>query len=216
MSEIWQQYSKDKKYIVASHPFSPYLEVSGLDQGDIIYVNPLIRMREIILPLCQKESGLSQSEQEEIENRLFHFLAHLDRLQGISQPGLRRRQLDWDLLHGRYGEEIQDVYQALPERKRCIILLALDAWQMKNQPGLNLYRWAVQQFFPGALVYYYVPEDKFLTYIPDPKTEQKAKLLACLQALLLEWTVGKRDFWQYHFGLIGKNRTMRINQLVIY
>lgn len=46
MSQIWQDYDKQKRYIVDTNPVSPYVEVFST-RGQVVKVNPLLRFSEI-------------------------------------------------------------------------------------------------------------------------------------------------------------------------
>lgn len=215
MSKLWQNYQKEKKYILDKKPPSPYIEVWD-SRPAVVKVNPLVRLANIFLPLCQKDSGLTAEEQDEIANKIFHYLASLDRLQGMDTTALHLLAIQKDLENGKYGTEIAAWYQTLNAVQQGRILQGI--FQHTNQalPGNELYRLFIQAFFPGTQVYFYDTEQKVLVYLPYPKDAAREKRAAMLQQLFLDWALAIQLFWQYPFGIIGKSETMQLGAMVIY
>lgn len=173
MSQIWQDYDKQKRYIVDTNPVSPYVEVFST-RGPVVKVNPLLRFPEILLPLCQYQEGLSEEVCEDIQNWLLHYLAHLDRLQGVTAGALKREAVEEDIRQGRYGQEVQQGYERLTADEKAILLQAVLHYEEGTMNGRSVYRLTLQRFFPGARVYYQ-EDDEFLVYIPAAKSDINEK-----------------------------------------
>lgn len=214
MSQIWQDYDKQKRYIVDTNPVSPYVEVFN-NRGQVVKVNPLLRFSEILLPLCQPQEGLNEEAREEIQNWLLHYLAHLDRLQGVTARALKREAIEADIREGRYGQDVQQNYKCLPADEKAILLQAVLHYEEGTMNGRSVYRLTLQRFFPGARVYYQ-EDDEFLVYIPAAKSDINEKKVRLLELLFLDWLLETKVFWQRHFGIIGYEPTMHIGAIAIY
>lgn len=215
MSKLWQDFQTKKQYIIDKNPISPYIEVWD-SRPEVVKVNPLVRFAAIFLPLCQKESGLSEAEENEIANKLWHYLARLDRLQGLGTSAFPLLVIQADVEKGKYGTDLAAWYQTLTARQQLPILQGLYQRQHEELPGNDGYRLFLQKFFPGTKVYLYEAEHKVLVYLPYKKTADRVKTAAMVQQLFLDWTFAVRLFWQYPFGLIGRAETMRIGATVVY
>lgn len=215
MFEYWRHFDEHKKYIVDKNPVSPFIEARCY-KGDTIYVNPLVRLSGIFLPLCQKDNGLTEQEQERIENELFHCIAKIDRLQGVCQESFHLLAVQKDIKAGKYGKDVQEWYEALPAERQYILLQGLDRWKYEIIPSRSRYRVLMQCFFTGAQIYIYENEHKVLVYIPEKKTREKARTAEILEKLFLDCLFHVRLFWIWPFGIIGHERNMRIGGMVIY
>ncbi|MCQ5210860.1 MAG: hypothetical protein UCI88_10750 [Megasphaera massiliensis] len=214
MSQIWQDYDKQKRYIVDTNPVSPYVEVFST-RGQVVQVNPLLRFSEILRPLCQPREGLNEAVCKDIQNWLLHYLAHLDRLQGVTAGALKRETVGEDIRRGRYGQEVQQGYKCLTADEKAILLQAVLQHEEGTMSGRSVYRLTLQRFFPEARVYYQ-EGDEFLVYIPAAKSEINEKKVRLLELLFLDWLLETKVFWQRHFGIIGHEPTMHIGSIAIY
>ena len=215
MSKIWQNYDIEKQYIVDVNPGSPYVEIYN-SRGKVVKVNPLLRFSKIFLPLCQKNTNLSEKKSQIIQNCLFHYLVHIDRLQGTTIHSFQEEMIEQDISCGKYGEKVKSCYECLTVYERTVLLAAMLAHQENPFYNRSIYRLTLQRFFPGARVFYYQKEDTFLVYLPYDKNEQREKKVILLQLLFLDWVLKVRLFWQWHYGVIGDKLTMRIGNIAIY
>lgn len=211
MKYIWQEYSAKKDFYVAEKPLSPYLE-AGYVGGNKIGVNVLPRFEEIFLPLF--ENGHAENSQR-LENVVLHYLAQLDLQSGVHRTSIFERLLDEELRRGDFGKRAAEIYSALSENERRIILIYLRRHEAAR--GLkNFFFDAVLQFFPQSRFYFHEWERKFLLCIPFRKTERAGNLMELLIFLLLDLGVSYEIFWGEHFGIIGEAAMMKLGEFVIY
>ena len=211
MRYIWQHYDAENDFYVDTKPFSPYLEVSYTGAKKI-GVNPLPRFYEIFSPLY---ANADAPNFEQLENCLLHYLAMLDLKSGIHLTSIHERRLDEEICNGIYGEKAREIYLALSENERRIILIYLQRHEAAQ--GLKSFFFdAVLQFFPAAKFYFYEWEKKFLIYIPANATEHNQNLLELLIFFLFDIGADYEIFWNRYFGIIDEVETMTIDQTVIY
>ena len=75
---------------------------------------------------------------------------------------------------------------------------------------------ALAELFPGADCYYYKPKKEFLLYVPYLKNEYNEQRMRYLFYWFLDVTAKLKIYWQYPFGIMGKEKTMHIGNMRLY
>lgn len=215
MEYLWQQYDKNNKYIIAQNLLSPYSEVQGMVDG-YIEVNPLFRFEKIFRSLfSNNDSILDINLKKEIENILIHYLTDLDFYYGMHKFVLEEEQIEKEIEKVFYGEKIKNIYTNLSKKEQMIILSLLN-YKNKIDNKKSLFCEAVRKIFPKAIFYFYKEKRKFLLYIAENDTEENIDKMLLIEDLFLDNICSLEVFWNKHFGIIGENNTMSINNIVIY
>lgn len=218
MSYIWKNYKSNDRFEADEAPFSPYIEEGPRSLDGRRLINPIIRFDDIFSPIMSAVvQGVGSKEQwREVENILFHYLAQLDRKCGIHYFSVIEYFIERDLLQGKYGEWAKNAYENLSEKDKISVKHYLRKHIEANGKEL-FFRDAVQEIFPGSATYFFEEDDKrFIVYIPQLENKENVEALELLKYLFMEVTADVRVFWGYHFGIIGKNNTMRIGNIAIY
>ena len=212
MSYIWQNYSATKDFYIEERPLSPYLEV-GNETENKIGVNPVPRFYKIFAPFFKTD--FEEKNFDALENILFHYLAQLDLKSGKHLTSFLESELDKEIREDVFGIEARKIYLSLSENERRIFLIYLQ--RHESAQGLkNFFFQAVAQFFLGSKFYFYEPEKKFLICLPYFETEHRKNLLDLLVFFLFDMGAAYEFFWNCHFGVIGEDETMHLDELVIY
>ena len=103
MSYIWEDYRAEKIFRTGKK-ISPYMETAE-NNHVLCEVNPLIRFSEIF-----SDSGVL-SENEELANMIFHYLAMTDMLSGINESQIKVNWLEKEILKGSFGEKLKDNWE---------------------------------------------------------------------------------------------------------
>lgn len=215
MEYLWQQYDKNNKYVIAQNLLSPYSEVQGIVDG-CIEVNPLFRFEKIFRSLfSNNDSVLDINLKKEIENILIHYLTDLDFYYGMHKFVLEEEQIEKEIERVFYGEKIKNIYTNLSKKEQMIILNLLN-YKNKIDNKKSLFCEAVRKIFPKAIFYFYKEKRKFLLYIAENDTEENIDKMLLIEDLFLDNICSLEVFWNKHFGIIGENNTMSINNIVIY
>lgn len=211
MKYIWQNYRADKNFFVEKKPLSPYLEVGFNDEKNC-GVNPLPRFDEIFSPLAEKNFA---EKFRPLENCLFHYLAKLDLSAGLHRVSVLEMQLDEEIRGNFFGERAAELYLSLTEDERRIFLVFLQRHEAAQ--GLETFFFdAASEFFPRSKFYFREWERKFLFCVPFPQTPHNEKLMALLIFFLFDMGVDYEIFWNEHFGIIGDDDTIKLDEFVIY
>lgn len=75
---------------------------------------------------------------------------------------------------------------------------------------------ALPIIFPGAECYYYMPDEKFLLFIPYKETEHNKLRLHYLCYYFFDISAKLQPYWEYPFGIIGRKKTMVLNRTRLY
>ena len=212
MSYIWQNYGTDKDFYIEENPLSPYLEVGNATENKI-GVNPVPRFYKIFAPFFK--TNLSEKNFDAVKNILFHYLAQLDLKSGKHLTSFLESELDKEIRENIFGAWAKEIYLSLAENERRIFLIYFQ--RHESAQGLkNFFFQAVEQFFPKSKFYFHKPEKKFLICLPYSETEHRKNLLDLLIFFLFDIGVEYEFFWNCHFGIIGENETMHLDEVVIY
>lgn len=223
MTYLWENYDEHKKFYVPPYDneskdaLPPYQEI-GKRSSRGISVNPVLRFWHIFQYLYRnldkkKKDDLSRAHA--VENVLFHYLAMLDRKSGVHLSSLRERQLHNELLEGCFGQKAGNLYDGLSDMDKRGLLIFLGRHQ-KQQGRDCIFFEALATFFKNSKVYYHVPEKKYLICVPFSGSEYNKNVMDLLMILFWPLGVDNDIFWDSHFGIIGKDDTMQIDNLVIY
>lgn len=223
MTYLWENYDEHKKFYVPPYnneskdALPPYQEI-GKRSSRGISVNPVLRFWHIFQYLYRnldkkKKDDLSRAHA--VENVLFHYLAMLDRKSGVHLSSLRERQLHNELLEGCFGQKAGNLYDGLSDMDKRGLLIFLGRHQRQQGRDCIFFE-ALATFFKHSKFYYHVPEKKYLICIPFSGSEYNKNVMDLLMILFWPLGVDNDIFWDSHFGIIGKDDTMQIDNLVIY
>ena len=87
----------------------------------------------------------------------------------------------------------------------------------KLSGGRRLYfEEALAEIFPGTDCYYYRPDKKFILSLPYEETEINRQRVNYLRYCFFDITAEWQLYWHYPVGIIGRKKTMRLNEMKIY
>ncbi len=214
MAYIWEDYDKDKTYII-NDISSPYMEVlTEMEVESVCSVNPLIRFAEIFgsVDIMQEASELDFKKNENI---IFHFLALLDLARGLDKQQVQLDYLELLIRKGYFGVSICNRYNDLEKNKKLVLVEALlKHLQAKTQDD-GCFIWAVTRFFEKNSLIYEESTDRYYLYISSSASEKNRSELNLLIDLFWNFQLKLEIVWQYHYGVIGTEATMRLNEIWI-
>lgn len=201
--------------------YSPYMELSP-DELNVqtfdktIEINPLYRFEHILGELAY----LNPNEESEVREVLFdiiiHFLADMDRMQGMSKRECYISILIRDLQDCRFGEHIQEHIGLFNRREQERIannLLRL----YETGEALHWYKDTMRTIFPACRIYAHCEDrDELIVVIGEEERRDTVRKAEVLQELLLPFRFHVEYYWKYHFGMMDINETMIIGATAIY
>ena len=221
MSYIWEFLKENNNLanFVVKKSFCPYVEVFS-DNPEEISVNPLLRFSEIFNALDQIFTGnhptdelnegnerdtLSREHQESFHCVILNYLAMLDK-----SFGLNYRQM----LIEKY-EELKklSINEQLSIKEQNIFLYLVASKLLKQDQ--SYFTEAVERLFSTHLLKFEESSSTYFLYIGERKTDYNSTKYELLKLMFWDRNLKLRTYWEYHYGIIGNNRTMLIGNMQI-
>ena len=185
------------------------------ETDDVRTINPLVRFSNIFSLVAKLETELPKEQWLAFENVLLHLLAYLDRQSGIDRTSIAIDVRRAELLAGRYGARVQELFAALTDDEQATVARLLMR-QEENAVGRLFYDEALTELFPDALPYYETQDETILLYLPRWENEADKGKLEILERLFLDRTAVVRVFWGVPFGILGEAWMTRLDQFPLY
>ena len=207
--------------------YSPFFEQSfpcineQKVENATIELNLLYRFADIFQEILFPE-GLGLQEDEYEVFRLYfidaalHTLLFTDLRNGLSKRELYIRKMWEELLDGTFWREAVRNFSGI-DRHKQVRLATLLQTQMETGSSLIIFRRAVLVLYPDAMLYQIKNErKKLLLYLKEKKTDAGEKKMQFVKDMFLPIGFELRIFWQYHFGIIGIDATMKLDEMALY
>lgn len=222
MAYIWNNYSKDKEYKVATSGISPYMEVWNPDDK-IVLVNIFYRLCEILLPFSGKDAenkinrllGLYEEEGRYIDfvNIILHYIAQMDLIKGITVQDLLSFEIYGEIINGYYGQHIKECFGKVRHKDRVVITRYIAKYDTGKQKEIQ-FDALLKAVFGRVVLYYDKPLDILYIYIDAEKNGYNQNLYNLSEYFLKDIDVKTEVLWKGgHFGIIGIDNTMEIDKL---
>lgn len=202
--------------------FSPYMEVSfenlntsGLENESIVEINPYYRFHEIFKDLLDINLEESQSFREELFDIIVHYLGELDLKQGLCKQEFYKKFILRDIADKVYGREIAENINIFNEEELDFLLSGLITLYVTGT-SLKLLKKIMRKVFPKNSIYQNQDNRKnLLIYLGAIKTEKLKRKIDMIIDMFLPINTEVDLYWDKHFGIMGVEATMVINEIVI-
>ncbi len=229
MNYIWdlliraedEGFSTKDIYFHLAKIYSPYMELSPqllntqfVEQH--VEVNPYYRYFEIFKNLFPPENTSEIELREGLLDILIHFLAEIDRMQGMNKREFFVRFILREIEAYVFGSFIRSNFNAFTKKEQEIVALNL---LRLYQTGEEIYllKDTMKRLFKRCRIYVKSEErDELLLYIGQKPTEQNQQKVQLVQDIFLPIGFHIEVFWHYHFGIIDEEDTMRLDQIALY
>ena len=220
MGYIWQDYRQDKEYRIGG-TISPYFEVFDTD-ADIVSFNPMLRFTELFYGYINTEDGECYTlddftdyiDPADLKNVVAHILAQIDRQFGLTPLQVVMNKVTADIKCGNFGVFIRDNWDIWTAEEQNIIAHNL-ALRLLDYQNVDYFVDTLRKLYKIVELQYEEPTDIYYLYIDDRKNEQNEIKLEFVKKLFWNFTDKLRVFWFYHYGIIGIDETMRIDEIEI-
>ncbi len=215
----------DQKKIIfkCAKSYSPYMEVSfedlnttEIDEASIVEINPYYRFFTIFKNMFDINYEESLQFREVLFDIIIHHLGELDLKQGLTKKEYYKKFILKDILNNIFGEKIKNHIQIFNKSELDIVLNNLISLY-ETGTSIELFKRVVNKIFKKSIVYISQNHKKeILIYIGEPETRQLSCKIDALIELFLHMEYEVNIYWQYHFGLLGIDETMKIEKMVLY
>ena len=206
MSYIWEKYS-DNKHFSIGISVCPYLEVFE-NNSDYIEVNPMIRFSEILdLDIMKYDNN------GDIQNVIFHYLAQLDRVKGLTYFQAVVEKVRNEIEKGYWGEVVAISWNNITNNAQEIILSNL-AQRLLND-NQTYFMETIGKLFSEASLCYEEATELYYLYLREEENMYNKQLLKIVKHLF--WNMDKKLLivWKRHYGIIGCEDSMYIDYIQI-
>lgn len=213
---------EEELFFVQAEEYSPFYEQAfDYINEDCVYTNEielnlLYRFADIFQDILAEDGRELQEFKKYMIDVVLHILLYTDLRHGLSIREIYIRKLTEELLDGTFWREGAKVFRLIsPQKQNRLATLVLS--QMQTGSSLLIFRRAVLILFPDAILYQVKADrKKLLLYLQDKPEDYKKRMIQFAQDMFLPLSYNIRIFWEYHFGIIGVEGTMNIDELAIY
>lgn len=213
---------RERIRFLAAKDYSAYMEVSHMflnqdtfDDDCRLEVNPYYRFYDIFKELYQPEMREFLSLRESLTNLIFHVLAGNDILSGMTREEYYKKLLYQDLKNGAFGEAAAEAAALFDQRERELILSGL-LRQYQTGSSLDIFNDMVEELIPQNIIYrsnenFY----EILVYIGVKKEKRISGKMDFLVRMFVDLPYHVDIYYECHFGIIGVEATMRIDEIAL-
>lgn len=222
-----QGFQEEELFFKQAEEYSPFFEQSFACVNEtkvtssVIESNLLYRFADIFQDiLMQENSGLTKEEQSQFGAYLIdaalHVILYIDLRHGLTKREVYIREIEKELRKGTFFSGLSEDFRRIEGEKRHR-LASLALAQMETGSSLLLFRRALLVLYPNALLYQIKKEEKkLLLYIKKKENETEKGKLRFVEEMFLPVGYDLRVFWHHHFGIIGVEGAMQMDETALY
>ena len=192
-----------------------YLNETKVEEA-VIELNLLVRFAEIFQYILAEDNRQYPQFEKYLIYAALHMILHADIYHGVSKRDIYIRKLTQEIENGTYWKRAAEEFKLIPFEKRSrIATLVLN--QIQTGASVMTFRRALLVMFPNAVLYQIKADrKKLLLYLKMDKNKTDERMLQLIEDMFLPVSYHLRVFWKYHFGIIGVDDTMKIDEIAIY
>ena len=204
---------KGSAYIELSLPFINQEELQG---EKVIGVNTYCRFYSIFKHMYQPDQKEFPYLRNSLTNLILHLLAENDARRGMTKEEYYKKLLIRDIQSGVFGKEAIQVFDHMEKEEQDKLM---SGWLRSYRTGssLAIFIDMVHSLIDNSIVYHNndFPEE-LLVYTSSKKNDELEQRLQFLIELFLDIQYRVEIYYEYHFGIIGMEDTMQIDEIALY
>lgn len=231
MRELWEVILEAKKEQIPLNDLrfvhegkgSAYMELSlsfmnqeELQGETVIGVNTYCRFYSIFKHMFQPDQKEYPYLRNSLTNLILHMLAENDAKRGMTKEEYYKKLLIYDIQNGVFGNEAIQVFDHMEKEEQDKLM---SGWLRSYRTGssLTIFIDMIHSLIDNSIVYHNndFPEE-LLVYTGSRKTDELEQRLQFLIELFLDIQYRVEIYYEYHFGIIGMQDTMQIDDIAIY
>lgn len=209
------------RFIEASDP-NPYIEVSVIDlnqespEEDKVEINPLYRLGDILGQLFNCNIKGYAQLRGIFFDICMHQIVRLDLREGLSKEDFYHNLIIHDIEDGMYGQIARYRFSLFSKvEKKHIARFYLQLLKTGNY--LEEFRNVMLRIYPQVFIY----ENnetvyELLVYLGMKESKEERERTAFLREMFLPLQETVHWFYEHHFGIIGVDETMLVDEMVIF
>ncbi|WPP42967.1 iron-dependent peroxidase [Paenibacillus hunanensis] len=206
---------------VPAQSYSPYMELSlnelnATEVGQQVELNPYYRFETLFKNWFHPDLQEDEEMRTVLFDMIIHFLAQIDRYEGMTRREYEIRFVLRDLEQGVFGDEAAQYIGMLNRDEQEQLGEQLLRLYETGEP-IALLRQLLRRWFPRSLIYVNRDErQEMLVYLGQPDHESNRAKVNILLLLFVPIPFEVRMYWAHHFGLVGTDETMKIDNIALY
>lgn len=204
---------KGSAYMELSLPFINQDELQG---ETTIGVNTYCRFYSIFKHMYQPDQKEFPYLRNSLTNLIIHMLAENDARRGMTKEEYYKKLLIRDIQSGVFGNEAINVFVHMEQEEQNKLM---SGWLRSYRTGssLAIFIDMIHSLIDNSIVYHNndFPEE-LLVYTSSRKNDELEQRLKFLIELFLDIQYHIEIYYEYHFGIIGMEDTMQIDEIALY
>ncbi len=209
------------RFVEASDP-SPYIEVSVIDlnqeypEEDRVEINPLYRLGDVFGRLFDRNIEEFEQIKEVFFDVCMHQIVRLDLREGLAKEDFYYSLIMDDIARGIYGSKTKQRFVLFDRaEQKCIVRSYLQLLKTGNY--LEEFRKVMLRIYPHVFIYENNETAyELLIYLGVAESEEERERTAFLREMFLPIQETVHWFYGHHFGIIGVDETMLVDEMVIF
>lgn len=229
MNDLWEimMAMKDGKIKETSVRFqlpqrySPYMEISNpcLNQdfydSQIVEVNPYYRFYDIFRDLYQPDDQQFPQVKAGLFNLILHLLAQNDCRSGMTKEEYYKKFLRMDIQDKVFGAGYEEMLSLFTKQEIEIILCGM-LRQFETGNSLLLFKDMINALVDQNIVYVNNRNPyEILLYIGQKKRRELELQIEFIINLFLDIRYQVEFYYEYHFGIMGIDDTMILDEIAM-
>lgn len=192
-----------------------WVEKDGETEDVSIEVNTYYRFYDIFYNMFPPDDAEFPALRESLTNLSLHMLAQNDIWSGLTKEDYHKRLLEKEILAGGFGGMVKDVFLSMNRTEQEKLL---GGWLNSFRVGsaLPIFLDMVHGLVADSIVYHNNEyPDEVLVYTGLKKERNLEQRIRFLIDTFLDIRYHVEIFYEYHFGIIGVEETMQIDEIAI-
>jgi len=217
-----QGIGEEKLFFRQAEEYSPFYEqaFSCLNETKIynneIELNLLFRFAPVFEYILAEDVEDYPEFKRYLIDAALHMILYTDLRHGVTKRDIYIRKIREELENGTFWKDAAEKFKLIPyEKRNRLATLILN--QIQTGASVMAFRRGILVLFPDAMLYQIKADrKKLLLYLKESKTETNEQILQLVQDMFLPISYDLRIFWKYHFGIIGVDGVMKIDEIALY
>lgn len=203
--------------------YSPYLELAMScinyeidEETKEIEVNPFYRLGFIFNKLFAPDNNENIEFREELLNCMLHYINNIDIYTGMNKNEFMRLYIKRDIENGYFGTEIRDKWKFFNlDEQDTITNQLINMYQTGS--SVEIIRKAVLGVFQDGYVYFNkVKKNELLIFTGISELDRNKEKMELITDLFMPVDFEYKIYWSRHFGIIGNDKLMKEDSIVLY
>lgn len=181
-----------------------------------IEINPYYRFYEIFRDLYTYDDTTYKELKEVFFDLIIHQLADTDSYMGMNKREFYKESLLKDIREQFFGEKAwQQLSRFTQSQRQYLLSRILMLYEIGE--SLIVFKETVHNIYHNSAIYSNRREkEEILIYLGVTKDKKEEEKLSFLLEFFLPIKYEVRIYWEKHFGIVGEDKTMKLDQIVLY